>query len=159
MSDLEYGFVPGRSRAKAVALLEAARAAKVDETLIKTRTGGYDVPTKVLDKYEGKLKGVLKAEEDAKAPSETLAPGTAEEVIATAEEADAEQREAAQAKADEESLERAEQAERVAAEQKQAEEDAAAEKLAAETEKAKQSTPEKPATKTPAKSTGKSEGK
>lgn len=154
MSDLEYGFVPGRSKAKALALLAAARKAGVDETLVKARTGGYDVPTSVLDGYEAELKKTLKAEEADKAPNETLAPGTAEEVIASSEAADEEQRELAAAAAEEEERVRLEQEQKLEEERLAEEAKAAQAAKDAEAAKAAQTAEPAPKTKPAAKSKG-----
>jgi hypothetical protein len=49
-----YGFVAGRSRETAKAILAAAEAAGVDAALVRTVTGGYIAPDEAVRQYEGK---------------------------------------------------------------------------------------------------------
>jgi hypothetical protein len=49
-----YGFVAGRSRETAKAILAAAEAAGVDPGLVQTIAGGYLAPEKAVRQYEGK---------------------------------------------------------------------------------------------------------
>lgn len=58
-----YGFVAGRSRENAKAILDAARAAGVDPGLVRTAEGGYLAPVAAVRQYEGKSLGA--SEEDA----------------------------------------------------------------------------------------------
>lgn len=47
-----HTFVSGRGREKAIALLEAADKAGVDQNLVRTTTDGFVVPDKVAEAYE-----------------------------------------------------------------------------------------------------------
>jgi hypothetical protein len=57
-----YGFVAGRSRANAKAILAAAAAAGVDVSLVQTVSDGYIAPEAAVRQYEGKDLGAT--EED-----------------------------------------------------------------------------------------------
>jgi len=49
-----YGFVAGRSRENAKAILAAAKAAGVDTSLVQTVLDGYLAPEAAIRQYEGK---------------------------------------------------------------------------------------------------------
>jgi sialic acid synthase SpsE len=49
-----YGFVAGRSRENAKAILAAAKAAGVDAALVQTTLDGYLAPEAAVRQYEGK---------------------------------------------------------------------------------------------------------
>jgi sialic acid synthase SpsE len=49
-----YGFVAGRSRENAKAILAAAKAAGVDVNLVQTTLDGYLAPEAAVKKFEGK---------------------------------------------------------------------------------------------------------
>jgi hypothetical protein len=49
-----YGFVAGRSRENAKAILAAAKAAGVDTALVQTTLDGYLAPEAAVKQYEGK---------------------------------------------------------------------------------------------------------
>lgn len=51
----EHGFVAGRSRKNAQALLEIADKQGVDRTLVRTAMDGYYVPVSVAKEYEKRL--------------------------------------------------------------------------------------------------------
>jgi hypothetical protein len=63
-----YGFVAGRSREHAKAILAAAEAAGVDKALVQTVADGYLAPEAAVRQYEGKTLGA--DEEPEKGPSE-----------------------------------------------------------------------------------------
>jgi hypothetical protein len=52
-----YGFVAGRSRENAKAILAAAKAAGVDVSLVTTTADGYLAPEAAVKQYEGKSLG------------------------------------------------------------------------------------------------------
>jgi hypothetical protein len=49
-----YGFVAGRSREHAKAILAAAKAAGVDQSLVQTTLDGYLAPEAAVKAFEGK---------------------------------------------------------------------------------------------------------
>jgi hypothetical protein len=49
-----YGFVAGRSRANARAIIAAAQAAGVDTSLVRTTLDGYLAPEAAVKQFEGK---------------------------------------------------------------------------------------------------------
>lgn len=49
-----YGFVAGRSRENAKAILAAAKAAGVDVSLVQTTLDGYLAPEAAVKQFEGK---------------------------------------------------------------------------------------------------------
>jgi len=64
-----YGFVAGRSRENAKAILAAAKAAGVDVSLVRTVADGYMAPEAAVKQFEGKTLG---------APEETEKSGLSE---------------------------------------------------------------------------------
>lgn len=55
-SDSDSVFIPGRGKANAVLLLDAAKKAKLDLSVVRSTSDGYQVPRAVADKAFGKGK-------------------------------------------------------------------------------------------------------
>jgi hypothetical protein len=71
----EYGFVAGRSRKNAQALLDIAEKQGIDSTLIRTTMDGYYVPVSVAKEYEEGLGAPEFEAGEEEAPAEgTLTP-------------------------------------------------------------------------------------
>jgi hypothetical protein len=78
-----YGFVAGRSREHAKAILAAAKAAGVDPSLVQTTLDGYLAPEAAVKKYEGKN---FEAPDDGLTDTEKEADKNAAEASAAPDE-------------------------------------------------------------------------
>lgn len=67
-----YGFVAGRSRENANAILTAAREAGVDVSLVQTVGDGYIAPEAAVKAYERTLSGATDEPEPAQTPTEPV---------------------------------------------------------------------------------------
>lgn len=50
-----YVFIAGRSRHKALLLLDIAEAAELPADTVRTVNGGYEVPAQMLDEYDKRI--------------------------------------------------------------------------------------------------------
>lgn len=72
MANIQDGtaFVAGRNVATVRRLLAISDELKIDQRLVQTRSGGYEVPVKVADAYEKEQAEASKSEAD-EAPAKT----------------------------------------------------------------------------------------